>query len=195
MEMPRQLRRTLLLALLTWTAATLAPAQERYCNGRARVLRGVKLYPSGRPIQIGDLVLFPNGNPTAEEDGSLLYPSGAPFYKTKVQANEKPRFLYPNGNTLFNGSTSFYPNGTVLFSNGIYYTRKGEPTLEGPSEITMRWRDHHYTFDVVDGVPSQKVIKVKVLELGVVTSFTLENGGITDIDATCPPPETPPPTS
>lgn len=194
MEMPRRMRRTLLLALLTWTAATLAPAQERYCNGRPRVLRGVKLYPSGRPIQIGDLVLFPNGNPTVEEDGSLLYPSGAPFYKTKVKGKEKPRFLYPNGNTLFNGTTSFYPNGKVLFQNGLFYDQKAKVMPEGPSQITLQWRDHHYTLDVVDGIPSQKAITIRMRELDVVTSFRLENGMITEVDAYCAPPETPVPT-
>lgn len=192
--MQRRLRCAVVLACLAGAWATSAPAQERYCNGRPRVLRGVKLYPGGRPIQIGDLVLFPNGNPTAEEDGSLLYPSGAPFYKANVQTNEKPRFLYPNGNTLLDGTTSFYPNGKVLFQNGLFYDQKARIMAEGPRQITMQWRNHHYTFDVVDGVPSQKVIKVKVLELGVVTSFTLENGTITDIDAACPPAATPSPT-
>lgn len=193
--MQRRLRCALVLACLAGAWATSAPAQERYCNGRPRVLRGVKLYPSGRPIQIGDLVLFPNGNPTAEEDGSLLYPSGAPFYKTKVKGKERPRFLYPNGNTLLDGTTSFYPNGKVLFQNGLFYDQKARIMPEGPRQITMQWRDHHYTFDVVDGIPSQKVITVKMRELDVVTSFRLQNGMITEVDANCAPPETPGPTS
>ena len=191
--MQRRVRRSLLLALLMWTGATLALAQERYCNGRPRVQRGVKVYPNGRPIQIGDLVLFPNGNPTTEEDGSLLYPSGAPFFKTKVKGKEQPRFLYPNGNTLSNGTTSFYPNGKVLFQNGLFYDQKAKVVPQGPSQITLRWRDYHYTLDVVDGVPSKKVIAIKVRELGVVTSFRLENGMITEVDAYCAPPETPTP--
>lgn len=191
--MPQRAFRTLLLAFLTCTAATVTSAQERYCNGRPRVLRGVSMYPNGRPIQIGELVFFPNGNPTTEEDGSLLYPSGAPFYKTKVKGKEKPRFLYPNGNTLFDGTTSFYPNGKVLYQNGLFYDQKAKILPEGPRQITMRWRDHHYTFDVVNGIPSQKVITVKMRELDVVTSFRLANGKITDVEATCLGSETPVP--
>lgn len=191
--MRRRIVLTVLLALLTWTAATLAPAGERYCNGRPMVLQGVRMYPSGRPVQVGELVLFPNGNPTAEEDGSLLYPSGAPFYKSKVKGKERRRWLYPNGNTLFDGTTSYYPNGKVLYQKGLFYDQKARVMAEGPRQITMRWRNHHYTFDVVDGIPSQKVIAIKMRELDVVTSFKLASGKITDIVATCHGPATPTP--
>lgn len=191
--MRKGLLSTLLLTVLALGPATVAHAQERYCNGRPKVYRGVRVYPNGKPIQIGELVLFPNGSPTMEEDGALLYPSGAPFFKTKLKGNEKPRAIYPNGNTLLLNGTSFYPNGKVLFQKGVFYDMRARPSLAGPSEVTLRWKDHHYTLQVVDGIPSQKRIQIKVLELGVVTSFTLEDGMISDVEATCPPPETPSP--
>ncbi|HPC81998.1 MAG TPA: hypothetical protein P5234_00030 [Thermoanaerobaculaceae bacterium] len=192
--MRKSLHLSFVMILLAIGPAIVAQAQERYCNGRPRVLRGVKMYPNGRPIQMGELVLFPNGTPTMEEDGSLLYPSGAPLFKTKLTRNERPRALYPNGNTLALDGTSYYPNGKILFQKGVFYDQKARPSLTGPDEVVALWKGYHYTFQVRDGVPSQERIRIKALELGVVTTFTLEKGMITDVDAVCPAEKTPAPT-
>lgn len=178
---------TVMVAVVTWLTATLAPAQERYCNGRPKVFRGMSVYPNGKPLQMGEMVLFPNGNPTTDEHGMLLFPSGAPFVL-------KGRPLYPNGRPIITGSTVLSPSALVFYQNGVFYDDRARPSREGPSTITTRWRDYEYIFDVVDGIPSTRSILIKAFDQGLVISFKLEDGVISEVDAACSPRQTPSPT-
>lgn len=176
------------MAVVTWLAATLAPAQERYCNGRPKVSRGLNVYPNGKPIQMGEMVLFPNGNPTTTEKGDLLFPSGAPFML-------RGRPLYPNGRPMITGSTVLSPNALVFYQNGVFYDQHARPSREGPSTIDAVWKGYEYTFDVVDGIPSTRSIRIKAFDQGIVISFTLKDGQISEVDAVCSPRQTPSPSS
>lgn len=169
-----------MLVIAPAIAVAAEPAKETYCNGRPKVFKNVRMYPNGRPIQTGEVFLFPNGRPTTHEDGTFLYANGRRMV-------EKGLSFYPNGRIMVGGGASYYPNRRVLSHNGIFYDHHGHPTQEVVKEVSIRWDDFKYDFDVVDRVPSQTRIRISNLDKGVMLSFVLEKGEILDVNAACDP--------
>ena len=174
------------VALMVAMVAPAEPAKETYCNGRPKVYKGLQMYPHGRPVQIGEVFLFPNGRPTRDEDESLLYANGR-----RLVDEGYP--LYPNGQIMFAAGVSYYPNRAPLFRNGVFHDHKGKPTNEPVTEVSIRWKELKYDFTVVDRVASQNRIRVSYLDKGVMISFVLDNGAISDVTATCAPAAIPTP--
>lgn len=174
------------LALMIAMAAPAEPAKELYCNGRPKTFRGLRMYPNGRPIQIGDVFLYPNGQPTEDEDGSLLYANNQHLV-------DEGYAFYPNGRIMFAGGVSYHPNRAPLFKDGVYFDHKGKPSKEPVAQISIRWKDFKYDFTVVDRVASQSRIRVNYLDKGVMLSFVLDKGAISDVTANCVPSASKPP--
>lgn len=174
------------VALMVATVAPAEPAKEMFCNGRPKVFKGLQMYPNGRPVQIGEMVLFPNGRPTQDEDDSLLYANGRRLVDNSYA-------FYPNGSIMFAAGVSYYPNQNFLFKNGVFHDQKGKPSKEPITKVSIRWKGFKYDFTVVDRVPSQNLIRVSYLDKGVMMSFSLDNGAISDVTAFCSPAAIPTP--